>query len=239
MSVGMKTSEKIELISAALSRAQGEMRNPEKNRTATIPMKSGGKYCFNYADLPRSYDTVREVLSKNELAHNSTVGFDDKGPVLYSRLLHSSGQWFESSWLLPANDDMKVMAGFLTYAKRYLFNGLVGIHGDEDTDGPPEDGSDHRDKKPPPIFVESPPQAPIGSIVPRRTPSIAQLQLLESLVTERNIPHEAVKSYISHRFKDDRMQPVKMPKFLSLDQFNDLILAIKENRIVVEPGWDG
>lgn len=54
------------------------------------------------------------------------------------RLLHSSGQWIESSLALPATSDPKALAANLTYSRRYLFVALVGVAGDDDLDGEPE-----------------------------------------------------------------------------------------------------
>ncbi len=135
----MKTSANTNEIDGAMAKAQGEMKNPEKNKTATIPLKSGGAYSFDYADLPSTYDTNRIVLSKHGLSHAFGTSVMDGGAVLCTcRLAHSSGQWYLSEMLLPPTADVKAMAGNLTYLKRYLFCGLTGVTGDDDVDGEPE-----------------------------------------------------------------------------------------------------
>ena len=134
----MKTSEQINELATALAKAQGEMRNPEKNKTANIPTKAGGKYSYNYADLPSTFDCVRSVLSSNGIAHVASTAFVGSNYTLFSRLVHTSGQWIEAEWPLPSGDDPKILAASITYGTRYLFNSLVGISGDDDTDSTPE-----------------------------------------------------------------------------------------------------
>lgn len=134
----MKTSESIAELSAALAKAQAQLKNPEKNRTAKIPTKSGGSYQYHYADLPSTYDAVRKALSENGLSHASGTTRETSETILSMRLMHASGEWIESSLPLPASHDPKALAANLTYFRRYLFIALVGIAGDDDVDGEPE-----------------------------------------------------------------------------------------------------
>lgn len=134
----MKTSEQVDKISEALAKAQGQMRNPEKNKTATIPMKAGGSYSYDYADLPSTFDCVRKQLSEAGIGHSFGTVVTGEYTLCSCRISHSSGQWFESEMVLPSSADIKSMAGNLTYLKRYLFCGLVGITGDDDLDSEPD-----------------------------------------------------------------------------------------------------
>lgn len=149
----MRTSLETNHITLALAFAQGKMRNPEKNRTAKIPLKTGGSYEYHYADLASSFDACREALSEYELSHASTVEFNDNGRyMLYSRISHSSGQWIEAEWPIAHAEDPKSIAASITYGTRYLFSMLAGIAGEEDLDESPQDGAtytDRRDPKPP------------------------------------------------------------------------------------------
>lgn len=137
----MRTSDKIDEISLALSKAQGQMKNPEKNKKATIPTKSGGGYSYDYADLPSTFDALRKPLADNGIMHTSAPRFVDGQYVLFSRLSHCSGQWIEAEWPLPNVSDPKLLAGAITYGTRYLFNSLCGIAGDDDLDHTPESPS--------------------------------------------------------------------------------------------------
>src|SRR5665811_688131 len=95
----MKTSPETNELMAALAKAQGAMKNPEKNKTATIPMKTGGVYSFTYADLPEIYDTNRAALSDNGLSHSFGTSVEEKFTLCSCRLAHSSGQWMESEMI--------------------------------------------------------------------------------------------------------------------------------------------
>ena len=134
----MRTSQEINQISEALAKAQGELRNPEKNQTAKIPTKAGGSYSYNYADLPHTLDTIRGPLAKHGLSHSSGLESHADGLILSVRLMHSSGQWLESDVGFPGGNDPKLLAANITYFRRYLLTALVGVAADEDLDSEPE-----------------------------------------------------------------------------------------------------
>lgn len=134
----MKTSDQIDKLAQALAKAQGAIKNPEKNNTAKIPMKNGGEYSYDYVDLPACFDAAREVLSANELCVVFTLEMMDRTFILEGRLIHSSGQWISSQFPLGAAYEPKALGAAMTYGRRYLFCGLVGIAGEEDTDSLPE-----------------------------------------------------------------------------------------------------
>lgn len=144
-------SEQIDKLAEALAKAQGELKNPPKNRTAKIPTKTGGSYEYNYADLPSIIETINGPLSKNGLSHIETM-MDGNLTVA---LMHSSGQWVDSSLPVPQTTDVKILGGYLTYLRRYLLTGLVGVAADEDLDGPPESTDSKYDKREP-IAVKQP-----------------------------------------------------------------------------------
>jgi hypothetical protein len=144
----MKTSESIAQIAAALAAAQGEMKNPDAHKIVQVQTRDGRNYSYRYAPLPDCFDINRAVLSKYGLSHfSATEETADGRQRIALRLSHKSGEWIESSLLLPPAGDPKSMAGNLTYFRRYLFNGLTGIAGDEDQDGEPASGP-KPDKKP-------------------------------------------------------------------------------------------
>lgn len=146
----MKTSEQINEIAAALAKAQGQLKNPETNRHARIPTKSGAVFEYDYADLPTILDCARNPLSDNGIAHVGTiVGRMDPhtGATLIMRLIHTSGQWIESEYPLPEAGDPKALAASITYGRRYLFQTLVGVAGDDDTDDKPEADATYKNKE--------------------------------------------------------------------------------------------
>ncbi len=128
------TPPPIEKLAAALSKAQAELKNPPKNKTAKIRMKEGGSYTYHYADLADILDCVRETLAKNGLAVTQIVTRNAEGNVLLSRLLHVSGQYVESVYPLPQGCGAQEMGSAITYARRYSICPLLGIAGETDED---------------------------------------------------------------------------------------------------------
>jgi len=142
----MKTSESTANLFAALAAAQGELKNPETNKTVKVRTRDGRDYSYEYATLPLTFDVTRAALSKHGISHSSATEIREGHIILTYRLSHKSGEWIQSEMPLPNNPDPKGMASNLSYFRRYLFNGLVGIAGDEDTDGEPESGQENADK---------------------------------------------------------------------------------------------
>ena len=120
---GMKTSEQISELAAALAVAQGMMENAIMNRT-------NPHFKTKYADLAAVLNAARKPLSANGLAIVQTIG----DGVLHTRLLHTSGQWIASEHPLPMSGRPQEIGSALTYARRYSLSALIGIAADEDDD---------------------------------------------------------------------------------------------------------
>ena len=120
---GMKTSEQISELAAALAAAQGMMENAVMNRV-------NPHFKSKYADLAAIFDAARKPLSANGLAIVQTIG----DGVLHTRLLHASGQWIASEHPLPMSGRPQEIGSALTYARRYSLSALIGIAADEDDD---------------------------------------------------------------------------------------------------------
>lgn len=126
----MKTSDQLNELAAALSKAQGELKNIEKG-------KINPHFKSRYADIADGLEVVRPVLSKHGLSVVQVTSLNpDTGIfLLHTRLLHSSGQWIEASYPIPTGKAQE-MGSALTYARRYSLFSLVGTAGtDEDDDG--------------------------------------------------------------------------------------------------------
>lgn len=130
----MNKSENINELATALSRAQGSFKNPPKDKTATVPMKSGGKYTYQYADLATMIDTVRDPLSKNGLAVNQLITSDNERDYVETVLMHTSGQWMSSRYPLGTYDRPQDLGSAITYLRRYCLSAILGIASDEDDD---------------------------------------------------------------------------------------------------------
>lgn len=133
-------SENINEIAKALAAAQGEIRNPPKNREAKVKgeSKSGKEYeyKYRYADISDVLDSVRPVLSKHEIAVAQPTVLDGNVLILQTKLVHSSGQWLSSDYpVCSINGDHQKMGGALTYARRYALCSMLGVAADDDNDG--------------------------------------------------------------------------------------------------------
>jgi len=137
-------------VAAALSKAQGEFRAVPKGREVEVRMKSGGKYSFAYAELQDILAMARKPLAENGLA--VVFGVENlAGKVSVSAtLIHSSGEYIQSTITGAYSSDMKELGGAVSYLKRYAVQSVLGIAtGDEsiavegrsenEPDAPPED----------------------------------------------------------------------------------------------------
>ena len=115
-------------IASALSQAQGEFTNPKKDRANPF-------FKSNYATLDALIDCTRKILTKNGLAVVQTL-HNERGLELSTRLIHSSGQWIESSVpLMAAKDGPQKLGSEITYLRRYSYAAMLSICADEDDDG--------------------------------------------------------------------------------------------------------
>ena len=132
-------SETIAAIAEALSKAQGEVSNPPRNRTVTVRTKTNASYQFSYTTLDVLLETVRPVLSKHGLAIVQTI----EGDTVETLLLHISGEYVGSSTpIMVSERSAQAYGSGVTYARRYAIAGLLGIASDEDDDANAADGND-------------------------------------------------------------------------------------------------
>lgn len=132
----MNSSENINELATAMAKFQAEVKPALKGSTNPY-------FKSKYADLQSCWDAAREALTKNGLsviqggppylvlpANNGEV------VTVCTRLLHSSGQWIESSLTMkPAKADPQGVGSAVTYARRYALAAILGLVADEDDDG--------------------------------------------------------------------------------------------------------
>lgn len=124
----MEHSEQINEIGAALAKAQGAIENATKD-------KANPFFKSTYADLAGVWDACRAALSANGLSVVQTPEQSDKGVLVSTMLLHSSGQWISGSYLMPVSKfDAQSIGSAITYARRYALAAMVGV-APEDDDG--------------------------------------------------------------------------------------------------------
>lgn len=122
----MQTSESINELATALSKAQGQMGGASK--TADNPF-----FKSKYADLGSVIAAVKEPMAENGLsyvqfpfAYEGTVG-------VTTRLMHSSGQFMESSFSIPApKNDPHTYGSLVTYCRRFSLQSVLGIPAEDD-----------------------------------------------------------------------------------------------------------
>lgn len=126
------TSADIGELAKALAAAQGEMTAAGKDATNT-------HFKSRYATLASVWDAIRGPLSRNGLSVSQVLETPENGPgvVVRTLLLHTSGQWIGSRYVMPIPDRLtpQAMGSAITYARRYALAAIVGIAPSDDDDG--------------------------------------------------------------------------------------------------------
>ena len=125
----MNQSESIETLAAALAKAQGIIANPAFD--AVNP-----HYKNRYATLGAHIEAVRGAFPANGLSVVQAIETPERDRVsLTTRILHSSGQWIESTVSASTGAKVQEIGSTVTYLRRYALAAIVGIVGEEDDDG--------------------------------------------------------------------------------------------------------
>lgn len=129
----MKTSEQLNELFSALSKAQENIKNAQKE--GYNPM------------FKSNYTTVTSVLEAIKTVYKENISIIQmpESDKLITRVGHSSGQWLEIETPLFIGEQkgmskMQAYGNAVTYARRYALVSLFGI-GQEDNDG--NDGNDN------------------------------------------------------------------------------------------------
>lgn len=145
-------SEQIDLISAALAKAQGEMDHAAKGR-------QNPHLRNRYSTLADVLDACRDPLAKAGIAVIQQPHLDGDVVTVRTTLAHSSGQWFACELSAPIGDNKGVtraqaIGSVITYLRRYGLSALAVIASDDD-----DDGNSGRRNEPQP--KPAPPPAPV------------------------------------------------------------------------------
>jgi hypothetical protein len=125
----MIESEEINEIAGALAKAQGVIKNPEKTRI-------NPHFKAKYADLATGLDCIRKALSAQGIAVTQATDINAEGVFLWTRLIHSSGQYLGCIYPVASSSaDHQKLGAALTYAKRQALFAMVAVCGDDDLDG--------------------------------------------------------------------------------------------------------
>lgn len=122
-------SEKIDLLAAALCKAQAEIKGAEKDGT-------NPHYKSDYSTLEAVIKACRDALAKQGLSVSQILDHNERGAALITRLIHTSGQWIQGSCplILGQRQDMQALGSAITYARRYSLAAIVGVVAEEDDD---------------------------------------------------------------------------------------------------------
>ena len=131
----MLTSETINELAEALSKAQGVMGGALKD-------SSNPFFKSKYADLASVWDACRKALSDNGLSvvqgvENAYSVNDDTidSTVLKvsTRLMHRSGQWMQCDLMMnPKDGTPQAVGSAITYGRRYALAAMVGVYQTDD-----------------------------------------------------------------------------------------------------------
>lgn len=137
------TSEQIGDLADAMAKAQASLEDPIKDKVATVPTKGGGSYSYAYADLGSYLKVARPAFGSNGIAIVQGVDSTSSNTSMHvsvsSRLVHSSGQWIESTIsavVVPSErqNPIQVLGSTTSYLRRYGLSALIGMFADIDSD---------------------------------------------------------------------------------------------------------
>ena len=132
----MNKSESINELATALAKAQAVYPEIVKDKLVTVKMKSGGTYCYKFAEFSSIVAAVKKPLADNGISFHQELIDTEKGLTCLTTVMHSSGQWITSSMpVVPKETDMQGIAGAYTFSRRYGLSAAIGVVTEEDTDG--------------------------------------------------------------------------------------------------------
>jgi ERF superfamily len=113
---------------AELSKA---LTNAQKEIIGAVKDSQNPFFKSSYADLSSVWDAIREPMSKNGLSVSQSIGFVQSEDVFHdtltTTLMHSSGQWIDSTMMLkPVKNDPQAQGSAITYARRYSLAAIIG-----------------------------------------------------------------------------------------------------------------
>lgn len=140
----IETSESIDKLSAALAKAQSEFKVAKK--TATNPFLKN-----NYSNLSDIYQAVKPALAANGISLVQSSDLQDGAvQVTQTRLIHTSGQWMQTTMsMMVGKTDPQSIGSLLSYSRRYAITQALSIDtGELDDDGNRASGTGLVSKKP-------------------------------------------------------------------------------------------
>jgi len=117
----MKQSESITELAIALCLAQAEMGGAVKDSKNPF-------FKSSYADLTSVIKAIKEPFANHGLSFVQLPVSNDAFIGVTTMLLHKSGEWLQSEYMLPMTKrDPQAAGSAITYARRYALQSLAGI----------------------------------------------------------------------------------------------------------------
>lgn len=183
----MRTSEQQTALIAALVKARASFGPIAKEATGAV----GKDRPYKYADLAAILEAIVPGLGANGLVLLQSV--DAETSSLITRLVHTSGEWVESVYPLPAPTTSQAYGSAITFGRRYSIQSLLCLSAsDSDDDGAKAD----REKKP--AAAKSKP-APVSAVVPGVVKCIntAQQKVLFTVAEQAGWSHRQIRDYLT------------------------------------------
>jgi hypothetical protein len=119
-------------VFTALLKVQEEIKNPENS--ANNPFAKS-----KYAPLNEILNMVRPLFNKNGLILIQNTGTTTEGAYVQTVIAHKDGEVLEFDKLClkdaRMSNPVQAMGSAITYGRRYQLTSILGIAGEEDTDG--------------------------------------------------------------------------------------------------------
>ncbi len=174
----MNKSESIKNLAIALTKFQGEIKNPANSKVV-----GAGSFSYKYAPLDEVLNLVRPILSKHGLSIVQAPIMADGMVGVTTTLIHESGEWIEFEPILLKMDKNTAQGAgsAITYARRYSISAVLGISSEDDDDANSIEPSTRNQS------------------TSNKNNSLAtqnQLNLIYKLVKDKKYGNDAIASYI-------------------------------------------
>lgn len=193
----MKTSEAIHELATALAKAQSEFPPIPKDKIVKVTMKDGRTYEYAYADLATIVRLTTPALTKHGIAVSQVAETNEKNAQITTKLVHTSGQWYETAFEFNESDKMQETGSSITYIRRYVLTGILGIATEEDDDAQSAAPVKKPPVKPPakPVVPPKPMKAAHAHQLPDPPKELTRSKILEILGSTYTILDQQRKDF--------------------------------------------
>lgn len=176
----MNKSESIIELAKALSKFQGEVKQPKKDKT-------NPHFKSNFVSLDGVVAAITETASKYGLSFVQFPINNGEQVGVYTVIMHDSGEWIQSEPVFTnlQKKDPQGVGAALTYMRRYSLSAVFGITSeiDDDAEGAMDRSGGYQktppqqyNQSPPPQYNQAPPQQGTNLI------SEAQVKMIKALI---------------------------------------------------------